>query len=194
MVYFQHLVDEPRPWLRPIGKVYDANRVSGEFYYRPMVDYLDWKDNSGLESGALLVSERREIHLPSALEMSKANQSCLGSGAPDYVAFLAKFFAKQMGEINTRKAKVGFALTRWDTDPNTIPYQKRTSEMIRDGYIDEVKNMKKSSEYAKLIEKKQYVSRKRDANLIKFVYERHPTSSISLDFYKPNMRSKIIRV
>ena len=34
MVYFQHLVDEPRPWLRPIGKVYDANRVSGEFYYR----------------------------------------------------------------------------------------------------------------------------------------------------------------
>ena len=74
---------------------------------------------------------RREIHLPSALEMSKANQSCLGSGAPDYVAFLAKFFAKQMGEINTRKAKVGFALTRWDTDPDTIPYQKRTSEMIR---------------------------------------------------------------
>ena len=57
MVYIQHLVDEPRPWLRPmgniqisaqyhvpcrylihiykyLGKVYDANRVSGEFYYR----------------------------------------------------------------------------------------------------------------------------------------------------------------
>ena len=66
--------------------------------------------------------------------------------------------------------------------------------LFRDGYIDEVKNMKKSLEYAKLIEKKQYTSRKRDANLIKFVYERHPTSSISLDFYKPNMRSKIIRV
>ena len=65
---------------------------------------------------------------------------------------------------------------------------------IRDGYIDEVKNMKKSLEYAKLIEKKQYVSRKRDANLIKFVYERHPTASISLDFFKPNMRSRIIRV
>ncbi len=54
--------------------------------------------------------------------------------------------------------------------------------------------MKKSLEYAKLIEKKQYVSRNRDANLIKFVYERHPTASISLDFYKPNMRSRIIRV
>ena len=142
--------------------------------------------------------------------MSKADQSCLGSGAPNYVAFLAKFFAKQLAETNTRKAKVRFALTRWDTDPDTIPYQKRTSEMIRwfckefnftillllfrDEYIDEVKKLKKSLEYAKLIEKKQYISRKRDANLIKFVYERHPTSSISLDFYKPNMRSKIIRV
>jgi len=158
-----------------------------------MVDYLDWKDDSGLEIGAM-VSERRKVHLPSALEMSKADQSCLNSGAPDYIAFLAKFYAKQLTEVNSRKARVRFALTRWDTDPDTIPYQKRTSEMIRDGYIDEVKNMKKSLEYAKLIEKKQYVSRNRDANLIKFVYERHPTASISLDFYKPNMRSRIIRV
>ena len=65
---------------------------------------------------------------------------------------------------------------------------------IRDGYIAEVKNMKKSLEFSKLVEKKQYVSRKRDANLIKFVYERHPTATISLDFYKPNIRSRIIRV
>lgn len=74
---------------------------------------------------------RREVHLPSALEMSKADQSCLNSGAPDYIAFLAKFYAKQLAELNTRKARVRFALTRWDTDPDTIPYQKRTSEMIR---------------------------------------------------------------
>merc|ERR1712203_1163300 len=179
MVYFQHLVDEPRPWLRPIGKVYDANRGSGEFYYRPMVDYLDWKDDSGLESAAL-VSERREVHLPSALEMTKADQSCLGSGAPNYVAFLAKFFTKQLNETNSRKARVRFALTRWDTDP--------------DGYIDEVKNLKKSQEYAKLTEKKQYVSRKRDPNLAKFAYSVHPTATISLDFIKPHMRSSIIRV
>ena len=74
---------------------------------------------------------RREVHLPSALEMTKADQSCLGSGAPNYVAFLAKFFTKQLNETNSRKARVRFALTRWDTDPDTIPYQKRTSEMIR---------------------------------------------------------------
>ena len=69
--------------------------------------------------------------MPSALEMSKADQSCLKSGAPDYVAFLAKYFAKQLAEVNTTKARVRFGLTRWDTDPETIPYQKRTSEMIR---------------------------------------------------------------
>ena len=34
MVYIQHCIDEPRAWQRPISKVYDANRVSGEFYYR----------------------------------------------------------------------------------------------------------------------------------------------------------------
>ena len=54
--------------------------------------------------------------------------------------------------------------------------------------------MKNSLEFSKLVEKRQYVSRKRDANLIKFVYERHPTATISLDFFKPNIRSRIIRV
>ena len=48
---------------------------------------------------------RREVHLPSALEMTKADQSCLGSGAPNYVAFLAKFFTKQLNETNSRKAR-----------------------------------------------------------------------------------------
>ena len=65
---------------------------------------------------------------------------------------------------------------------------------IRDGYIDEVKNLKKTQEYAKLTEKKQYVSRKRDPNLTKFAYSVHPTATISLDFIKPHMRSSIIRV
>ena len=63
--------------------------------------------------------------------MSKADQSCLGSGAPDYLAVLAKFYAKQMSETNTRTTKVKHALARWSTDKQTIPFQKRTSEMIR---------------------------------------------------------------
>ena len=59
--------------------------------------------------------------------MSKADQSCLGSGAPNYLAVLAKFYAKQMAETNTRTTKVKHALARWDTDKQTIPFQKRTS-------------------------------------------------------------------
>ena len=34
MVYISHGVDEPRAWQKPVSKVYDANRISGEFYYR----------------------------------------------------------------------------------------------------------------------------------------------------------------
>ena len=49
---------------------------------------------------------RKPVHLPSGLELSSADQVSLGSGAPDYVAFLAKFGAKQLGEVNTRNTKV----------------------------------------------------------------------------------------
>ena len=91
---------------------------------------------------------RKPVHLPSGLELSSADQVSLGSGAPDYVAFLAKFGAKQLGEVNTRNTKVqvttqgGYsnslsqvkhALARWATHPDTIPLQKRPSEMIRSG-------------------------------------------------------------
>ena len=40
MVYIQHLIDEPRAWQRPVSKVYDANRVSGEFYYRVIEAFI----------------------------------------------------------------------------------------------------------------------------------------------------------
>ena len=59
-------------------------------------------------------SLRKPVHLPSGLELSSADQVSLGSGAPDYVAFLAKFGAKQLGEVNTRNTKVGGGYhTRW---------------------------------------------------------------------------------
>ena len=92
-----------------------------------MVEYLDWKDNLGMMN----MDERKEVKLPSALELSKADQSCLGTGAPNVLAFLGNFYAKQMFETNSRKTWVRHGLARWSTDVNTIPYQKRTSEMIR---------------------------------------------------------------
>ena len=64
MVYMSE-VHHPKLWSKPISKVYDVNRVSGEFLYKvsflldsfdthvfyvqPMVDYVDWKQNSGVD-------------------------------------------------------------------------------------------------------------------------------------------------
>ena len=106
--------------------------VNGSYFHaQPMVEYLDWKDESGLQARALVserchdniilldtssekwmnASPRKPVHLPSGLELSSADQVSLGSGAPDYVAFLAKFGAKQLGEVSTRNTKVGWRLT-----------------------------------------------------------------------------------
>jgi len=158
-----------------------------------MVDYLNWKDDEGLESKALL-SERKEVKLPSALELSKADQTCLGSGMPDYIGYLGKFYAKQMSEVNCKSMKVKYGLARWSTDLETIPFQKLTSEMIRDEYVGELRNFKRSRDLENLTQKKNYVNRKRDPKLIKFAYEVHATPTISLDFVQPSMRAKFIRV
>ena len=110
-----------------------------------MVEYLDWKDASGVEDSALVFDRfakqklecalnvyfRKIVHLPSALELSKADQSCLGSGEPDYLGFLGKFFAKQLSEVNKKNTWVKHGLARWSTHADTIPFQKKTSEMIR---------------------------------------------------------------
>jgi len=157
-----------------------------------MVEYLNWKDESGLVDFAL-VSERKEVHLPSALEMSKADQSCLGSGAPNYLAVLAKFYAKQMAETNTRTTKVKHALARWDTDKQTIPFQKRTSEMIRDQYVTEIQNLFKSKEKEERTKSTKYVTFKRDPKLLKFSYEVHATPNLSMDFIKPCFRTKVLK-
>ena len=61
-------VSKPRPWHQPISKVYDVNRISGEFYYQvgtpffptklfsfdvdivqPMIEYINHKEDTGLE-------------------------------------------------------------------------------------------------------------------------------------------------
>ena len=153
-----------------------------------------------------MLEERKEVILPSALELSKADQSCLGSGSPNVIAFLGKFYAKQISEVNTKKTWVKHGLARWSTDVNTIPYQRRTSEMIRqilciiidslcfissisfrDEYVLEVKNFFKSKERENMLKDHKYLNRKRDAKLLKYRYEVHPTASIALEFVLPNI-------
>ena len=58
-----------------------------------MVDYIDCKESSG---------ERMAVHLPSAMEASMADISCLSSGPPRFVSFIAQYRAKQMKEANSQ--------------------------------------------------------------------------------------------
>merc|ERR1711936_545879 len=109
-IMVRHLseIHQPRPWLQPISRVYDINRISGEFFYKPMVDYIDWKQSSGVE---FLPTElqRKKVTLPSALEVSKADISCLSYGCPRFLPFLSKYGAQQIKENNTRKAHLEIA-------------------------------------------------------------------------------------
>eukprot|EP00092_Neocalanus_flemingeri_P027076 GFUD01029362.1.p1 GENE.GFUD01029362.1~~GFUD01029362.1.p1 ORF type:complete len:184 (-),score=55.93 GFUD01029362.1:268-819(-) len=142
MVY-EHEVHQPRLWTKPISKVYDANRISGEFYYKPMVDYIDWKQKYE-EYQPTNPLERKKVDLPSALEASKADISCLSSGRPNFLSFLAQYGAKQIKDTNMQTARVKHEFARKSKKSETIPRQKRTSVMIRDQYISSVDTMYKT--------------------------------------------------
>merc|ERR1712071_410418 len=111
---------------------------SGEFYYKPMVEYIDWKESVEFHPTDLL--ERKEVHLPSALEVSKADISCLSSGRPRFVQFLTKYKAKQTQEANKQTARAKHEFARMSRKSETIP-RKQTSVMIRDQYISSVSTM-----------------------------------------------------
>merc|ERR1712123_376264 len=142
MVYMSE-VHHPKLWSKPISKVYDVNRVSGEFLYKPMVDYVDWKQNSGVDfHHPKDLLERKKVDLPSPLEMYNADIACLSSGSPRLVAFLAQYGAKQIKEINTEKAHIKHAFARKSKNSETIP-QKQNSVLTRDQYIARVSTMYK---------------------------------------------------
>ena len=113
-----------------------------------MVNYLDWKDMSGLDSiGKAGIAERgldsvenveigkncirKSVHLPSGLEMSSEDVISLSAGSPDLVAFLSKYLAKQLKETHQRSIHIQCEAARNSTKALSIPIQKRTSEMIR---------------------------------------------------------------
>merc|ERR1712215_652992 len=141
----------------------------------PMVDYIDWKQSSGVE---FLPTElqRKEVTLPDALEVSKADISCLSDGCPRFVPFLSKYVAQQMKEKNIQKAHIKHEFARQSKNPETIP-QKRTCIMIRDQYIAGVDSMHKAKlQKIKNIEKEEK-KKEFDANnkhgYLKYIYNVH---------------------
>ena len=61
------------------------------------------------------------------------------------------------------------------------------SVFCRDEYILEVKNFFKSKERENMLKDHKYLNRKRDAKLLKYRYDVHPTASIALEFVLPNI-------
>eukprot|EP00091_Calanus_sinicus_P020534 TRINITY_DN5655_c0_g1_i1.p1 TRINITY_DN5655_c0_g1~~TRINITY_DN5655_c0_g1_i1.p1 ORF type:complete len:176 (-),score=67.15 TRINITY_DN5655_c0_g1_i1:93-620(-) len=157
-------VNQPRLWIKPVSKVYDVNRISGEFYYKPMVEYIDNKEDSGLEFHPTDVLERKSVYLPSALEASKADISCLSSGCPKFVPFLAQYGARQMKEKNKLTAHVKYEFARKSKKSETIA-QKRTSVMIRDQYIASVDTM-----YKEQMRRKKYMEKEEEEKNNKVCY------------------------
>ena len=49
---------------------------------------------------------RKRVHLPSALEATNVDISCLSSGKPNFVSFLAQYGARQIKEKNTLKGGI----------------------------------------------------------------------------------------
>merc|ERR1719167_177808 len=168
-------VNEPRQWIKPISKVYDLNRISGEFFYKPMVEYIDHKQRSGLDNLPWDQLERPKVQLPSALEASKADISCLSSGSPRFVPFLVNYGAKQLKEKNTLKAHIKHEFARQSKNSDTID-QKRTSVIIRDKYIASVGDM-----FQEQIRKDRYLAReeerkgcrKYNEENLKYVFSKH---------------------
>merc|ERR1711970_466351 len=173
-------VSKPRPWHQPISKVYDVNRISGEFYYKPMIEYINHKEDTGLEIDTNNLIGRKRVHLPSALEATTVDISCLSSGKPNFVSFLAQYGARQIKEKNTMKAHIKHAFARGCKSSETIK-DKRNSVIIRDQYINCVDTMHREQlrriKYIQEEEERKSRMANLDHENLKHLFYQHPRES-----------------
>jgi len=142
----RHEIACPKPWTKPRIKVYDMNRLCGEYYYKPMLDYIENKDCTSVEKHlpvhlATLLS-REPVNLPSGMELSQGKIEDLHQGPPRMEDFLTKYIARQIKERNSQTVHAKNLLMRQSKSLDTIR-DKRTSTLIRNQYINEVSCMYK---------------------------------------------------
>eukprot|EP00088_Acartia_fossae_P045614 TRINITY_DN4912_c0_g2_i1.p1 TRINITY_DN4912_c0_g2~~TRINITY_DN4912_c0_g2_i1.p1 ORF type:complete len:154 (-),score=28.19 TRINITY_DN4912_c0_g2_i1:70-531(-) len=140
------MIEYPKLWTKPRCKIYDMNRLYGEYYYQPMLEYID---NQDLTGGLLTKSQpvklvtllaREPIKLPHGHEMTSGNIIDLPVGAPRLEPFLAKYRAQQIKEANMKTAHVRSEMIRASRNVNTLP-DKKTSTLIRNQYLREISHM-----------------------------------------------------
>merc|ERR1711864_52925 len=112
----QNATRGPKMWTKPRTKVYDINRVSGEFYYQPMLEYIDKKEMVGVD-----LEFRKKVELGTVLSR--------------LTDFISVYKAKQIKGRNQKTVHTKFEMARGSTSSDTLP-DKRSSTIIRDQYIN----------------------------------------------------------
>jgi len=143
----RHEINCPKPWTKPRMKVYDLNRMSGEYYYKPMLEYIDKREFMGFKAGQSALMSSEPVKLPDPMERSQANVQDLHTGPPRMLDFLSKYRAKQMKEENKQTVHTKNEIARHSKGVPSIQ-DKRTSTLIRNQYINEVSAIYKSRRIA----------------------------------------------
>merc|ERR1719331_1594519 len=148
--YDRHGFSRPNLWHRPIAKVYDVNKITGNVLYRPMINYINKKEAfktfTGFENSAAVreatTLERPIVEMPSADEMYQLCQDPdVESGPLRLGNFLVNARAQQTRERNKRavhcKHLRSLASLGLKQSSDTLGHP-RTSASVRDKYVEEL--------------------------------------------------------
>jgi hypothetical protein len=135
----------PVMWRKPRSKVYDYNQEFGDNYYKPMISYLNDKELQG----CFFEKPREKIHLPDPTEVicdmhNREPKSEMTSGVRNVDQFLVKAYSKQIKEINTSTVRSKNEMIR-NSKTNTTLTPKLTSTLLRNHYVKQLEDMRKSS-------------------------------------------------
>merc|ERR1712083_1224039 len=92
--YDRHGFSRPELWHRPLAKVYDVNKITGDVLYRPMINYINKKEAfktfTGFENSpnvrAATTLERPTVEMPSADEMYQLCKTLMWTSVPSALA------------------------------------------------------------------------------------------------------------
>jgi len=119
----------PQPWKKPRSRMYEYNRVLGNEYYQPMVDYVLCKENQGVY---------HDYNIRHSTDLNEAGKEGLLT-YPDLNDFLVKGYAKQIKERNQATASSFYLAVRGSKAVESPVEGRKTAAMLRDHYLRELR-------------------------------------------------------
>jgi len=145
-IFMYHYVDVPKLWTKPRSKIYDMNRMYGEYFYQPMLEYVKEQELTGdlyKSSKAATMANilsRKEVSLPNGHELSASDVYNIPIAPARLGPFLSTYRAKQIKELNSNIVHVKCEMMRDSKATRTLP-DRRTSTLIRNQYIRDIADM-----------------------------------------------------